>query len=87
MVTWKDGVGHKTLKSENEVKDAENRGLVLMENPDRPQLPRGLHGCGWTTAEGDRLAGRWKWRQRRLSQSIGSSAHNFKALNEVAIEG
>ena len=31
MVTWKDGVSQKTLKSENEVKDAENKGLVLVD--------------------------------------------------------
>ena len=30
QVTWKDGASQKTLKSENEVKDAENKGLVLV---------------------------------------------------------
>ncbi len=31
QVTWKDGVRQTTLKSENEVKDAEAKGLLLVE--------------------------------------------------------
>ena len=31
QVTWKDGVGQRTLKSENEVKDAESKGFVLVD--------------------------------------------------------